>query len=49
MTDLVLVDTSDRICTVTLNRPEARNALSVALRREAGAAKASQVRPQVIL
>jgi enoyl-CoA hydratase len=41
MADLVLVDTSDRICTVTLNRPEARNALSVALQREAGAALAA--------
>jgi enoyl-CoA hydratase len=26
--DPVLVDTSDRIATITLNRPEARNALS---------------------
>src|SRR3954452_3125254 len=41
MADLVLVDTADRICTVTLNRPEARNALSVALQREAGAALAA--------
>ena len=31
----------DRVCTVTLNRPEARNALSVALQREAGAALAA--------
>jgi enoyl-CoA hydratase/carnithine racemase len=41
MAELVLVDTEDRICTVTLNRPEARNALSVALQREAGAALAA--------
>jgi enoyl-CoA hydratase len=40
MSDLVLVDTVDRVRTVTLNRPEARNALSVALQREAGAALA---------
>jgi enoyl-CoA hydratase len=38
MADLVLIDTADRVRTVTLNRPEARNALSVALQREAGAA-----------
>jgi enoyl-CoA hydratase len=41
MADLVLVDTAERICTVTMNRPEARNALSVALQREAGAALAT--------
>jgi enoyl-CoA hydratase len=40
MADLVLVDTADRVRTVTLNRPEARNALSVALQRDAGAALA---------
>jgi enoyl-CoA hydratase len=40
MAELVLVDTIDRVRTVTLNRPEARNALSVALQREAGAALA---------
>lgn len=40
MAELVLVDTADRVRTVTLNRPEARNALSVALQREAGAALA---------
>jgi enoyl-CoA hydratase len=34
---LVLVETADRVRTVTLNRPEARNALSVALQRAAGA------------
>jgi len=37
----VLVDTADRIRTVTLNRPEARNALNVALQRDAGAALAA--------
>jgi enoyl-CoA hydratase len=41
MAELVLIDTCDRIRTVTLNRPEARNALSVALQREAGAALAA--------
>lgn len=30
----VLVEVTDRIATVTLNRPEARNAMSLALRRE---------------
>jgi enoyl-CoA hydratase len=40
MAELVLIDTVDRVRTVTLNRPEARNALSVALQREAGAALA---------
>ena len=28
MSDLVLLDVADRVATVTLNRPEARNALS---------------------
>ena len=28
MTDVVLLDVSERIATITLNRPEARNALS---------------------
>jgi len=41
MAELVLVETIDRVRTVTLNRPEARNALSVALQREAGAALAA--------
>jgi enoyl-CoA hydratase len=40
MADLVLIETVDRVRTVTLNRPEARNALSVALQRDAGAALA---------
>ena len=33
MTDVVLYEVADRVATVTLNRPEARNALSSALRR----------------
>src|SRR3954462_6286850 len=32
MTDVVLTDVSDRIGTVTMNRPEARNALNADLR-----------------
>jgi enoyl-CoA hydratase len=35
--ELVLVETADRVRTITLNRPEARNALSVALQAAAGA------------
>src|SRR5689334_5857371 len=31
--DVVLVDVTDRVATITLNRPEARNALNGALRR----------------
>lgn len=38
MTDLVLVTTVDRVCTLTMNRPEARNALNLTLQRELGAA-----------
>ncbi|UVO52271.1 enoyl-CoA hydratase [Sphingomonas sp. SUN019] len=34
MADLVLIDTADGVATVTLNRPEAMNALSTALRAE---------------
>jgi enoyl-CoA hydratase len=34
MTDVLTVDVTDRVATVTLNRPEARNALSRELRRE---------------
>ena len=34
MTDLVLLDVSEGIATVTLNRPEAMNALSMALRKQ---------------
>lgn len=34
MTELVLVDTADGVATVTLNRPEKRNALSLELRDE---------------
>ncbi len=48
MAELVLVDTLDRVRTVALNRPEARNALNVALQREAGAAlAAADVDPDV--
>jgi enoyl-CoA hydratase len=32
--DILLIDTSDRVRTLTLNRPEARNALSSALRKQ---------------
>ena len=28
MTDLVLLDVADRVATITLNRPDARNALN---------------------
>jgi enoyl-CoA hydratase len=38
MSELVLVETRDRITTITLNRPEARNALSTALLRDLRAA-----------
>ena len=38
MTDLVRVETSDGVCTVTLHRPEARNALNTALLRASAAA-----------
>ena len=38
MSDLVLIDSDDGIVTVTLNRPQARNALSVALIDALGAA-----------
>jgi enoyl-CoA hydratase len=33
-TDVLLIDITDRICTLTLNRPRARNALSAALRTQ---------------
>lgn len=33
-TDVLLIDTTDRVRTLTLNRPKARNALSVALRTQ---------------
>src|ERR1044071_778045 len=33
MSDIVLVDISDRVATVTLNRPDARNALNRDLRK----------------
>ena len=32
--DILLIDTSDRIRTITLNRPDSRNALSTALRKQ---------------
>ena len=38
MTELALVATVDRVCTITMNRPEARNALNVALQHELGTA-----------
>jgi enoyl-CoA hydratase len=37
MTDILLVERDDKIATVTLNRPEKRNALSDALRRKVAA------------
>jgi enoyl-CoA hydratase len=40
MTDVLLIDTTDRVRTLTLNRPQARNALSSQLRREFFAALA---------
>ncbi len=40
MTDLVLVETAERVRTITLNRPEARNALNAALQQAAAAALA---------
>lgn len=41
MAELILVETSDRVATITLNRPEARNALSRALTRELAEAVAA--------
>ncbi len=38
MTDLVLVETAERVRTITLNRPEARNALNAALQHAAACA-----------
>ena len=38
MTDLLLTETADRVRTITLNRPEARNALNSALQRATAAA-----------
>jgi enoyl-CoA hydratase len=38
MADLVLVDTTHRVCVLTLNRPDARNALDTALQRAAAEA-----------
>src|ERR671922_1741612 len=31
--DVLLIDTRERVCTLTLNRPQSRNALSAELRR----------------
>ena len=48
MSALVLTETSDAVATVTLNRPEKRNALSIDLRRElAGAFEASASNPDI--
>lgn len=41
MPELVLIDTIERVRTVTLNRPEARNALDTALMRAGGGALAA--------
>ncbi|MCJ7438749.1 MAG: enoyl-CoA hydratase [Acidimicrobiia bacterium] len=41
MSDLVRVEAADRVCTITLHRPEARNALNTALHRASGAALAA--------
>lgn len=38
MSDVVLYEVADRVATVTMNRPEARNALNAVLRRELPAA-----------
>ena len=41
MSDVVLVEMSERVCTVTLNRPEVRNALDSALQRDSAGALAA--------
>jgi enoyl-CoA hydratase len=41
MSDLVLVERADRVCTITLHRPEARNALNTALHLASAAALAA--------
>ncbi|MCJ7671938.1 MAG: enoyl-CoA hydratase [Acidimicrobiia bacterium] len=41
MSDVVRVETADRVCTVTLHRPEARNALNTELHRASAAALAA--------
>ena len=41
MSDVVLVETAERVCVVTLHRPEARNALNTELHRASAAALAA--------
>ena len=41
MSEVVRVETNDRVCTVTLDRPEARNALNTALHRASASALAA--------
>jgi enoyl-CoA hydratase len=41
MSDVVLVETTDRVCTITLHRPEARNALNTELHRASAGALAA--------
>ena len=41
MSDVVLVETAARVCTITLHRPEARNALNTALHHESARALAA--------
>ncbi len=41
LSDLVLVERANRVCTITLHRPEARNALNTALHRASAAALAA--------
>ncbi|HEU0192469.1 MAG TPA: enoyl-CoA hydratase [Mycobacterium sp.] len=46
--DILLVETDDRVCTLTLNRPQARNALSTELRRRFFAALAEADRDEAV-
>jgi enoyl-CoA hydratase len=41
VSELVLSDTHDRVCTITLNRPDARNAMNSELQRDLAAALAA--------
>ena len=41
MSETVLSETADRVCTVTLNRPDARNAMNTALQRDLAIALAA--------